>query len=77
MLQQPDAPAAVARHRQTDQDHGLEKTLDHRLLLELCRPALEHAVPVVATLPVRNTNRAVGTMLGSQVTSTLRRRRTA
>jgi len=68
ILQQPNVPATVGRHHSVAQDHGLERTLDYRVLLELCRPALEHGVPVVATLPVRNANRAVGTMLGSQVT---------
>ncbi len=68
ILKQPDVPATVGRYCRVSQDHGLEKTLDYRVLLELCRPALEHGVPVVATLPVRNADRAVGTMLGSRVT---------
>jgi glutamate synthase (ferredoxin) len=68
VLQQPKAPATVGRYWSVAQNHGLERTLDHRVLLELCRPALEHGVPVVATLPVRNANRAVGTMLGSRIT---------
>jgi glutamate synthase (ferredoxin) len=68
ILKMPDAPVTVGRYCRRSQDHGLEKTLDYRVLLELCRPALEHGVPVVATLPIRNTDRAVGTMLGSRVT---------
>jgi glutamate synthase domain-containing protein 2 len=39
-----------------------------QVLLELCRPALERGEPVAATLPIRNVNRVVGTMLGSEVT---------
>jgi len=61
ILKQPQAPETVGRYHRVAQDHGLEKSLDNRLLLELCRPALEHARPVVATLPVRNTDRTVGT----------------
>ena len=38
------------------------------MLLDLCRPALDARQPVRATLPIRNTNRVVGTMLGSEVT---------
>ena len=37
-------------------------------LLSLCEPALEHREPVRATLPIRNVNRVVGTILGSEVT---------
>ncbi len=68
ILKMPDVPVTVGRHCRRQQDHRLEKTLDHRVLLELCRPALEQGVPVVATLPVRNVDRAVGTMLGSRIT---------
>lgn len=50
------------------QDHGLEKTLDRRILLDICRPALEKGKQVSVTLPIRNVNRVVGTMLGSEVT---------
>jgi glutamate synthase (NADPH/NADH) large chain len=52
----------------TLQDHGLEKSLDSRILLELCKPALEHGLPVAAELPIRNINRVVGTILGSEIT---------
>jgi glutamate synthase (ferredoxin) len=50
------------------QDHGLEKALDNQTLLDLCRPALETGEPVAATLPIKNTNRVVGTILGSELT---------
>jgi glutamate synthase (NADPH/NADH) large chain len=50
------------------QEHGLEESLDKTTLLELCRPALERGERVVATLPIRNRNRVVGTILGSEVT---------
>jgi len=51
----------------TTQDHGLDKALDVQLI-ELARPALESGEPVRASLPVRNVNRTVGTMLGSELT---------
>ena len=38
------------------------------VLLELARPALTEGLPVRATLPIRNVNRTVGTMLGSEIT---------
>jgi glutamate synthase domain-containing protein 3 len=68
ILYQPIVPETVGRYCQIPQEHGLEKSLDSTTLLELCRPALEDGTPVSATLPIRNVNRAVGTMLGSSVT---------
>jgi glutamate synthase (NADPH) large chain len=55
------------RHCTTRQDHGLEKALDNTLIL-LAEGALEQGTPVRLELPVRNVNRTVGTMLGSEVT---------
>jgi glutamate synthase (NADPH/NADH) large chain len=49
------------------QDHGLERALD-RLLIEEAGAALSDGSPVEIEGPVRNTNRSVGTMLGSEVT---------
>ncbi|HEV2884783.1 MAG TPA: hypothetical protein VGW36_07995, partial [Pyrinomonadaceae bacterium] len=68
ILYRPNVPESVGRYCQIPQEHGLEKSLDNTTLLELCRPALEDGTPVSATLPIRNTNRAVGTMLGSYLT---------
>src|SRR3989440_6233329 len=68
ILYQPNVPETVGRYCQIPQEHGLEKSLDSTTLLELCNPALEEGTPVSATLPIRNVNRAVGTMLGSSVT---------
>src|SRR5205085_3744486 len=50
------------------QDHGLEKALDNTVLNRLCAPAIEHKEKVVAVLPIRNVNRVVGTMVGSEIT---------
>ncbi|GAY19069.1 glutamate synthase large subunit [Mycobacterium sp. shizuoka-1] len=55
------------RRRLRDQDHGLEQALD-RTLIALAEGALEDAHPVRLELPVRNVNRTVGTLLGSEVT---------
>ncbi len=51
-----------------EQDHDLESSLDVTTLLELCRPAIERGEKVVAELPVRNVNRVVGTITGSEIT---------
>jgi glutamate synthase (NADPH/NADH) large chain len=65
---QPPMPASVDRYCAIPQDHGLDAALDNTTLLPLCRPALEERKPVSATLPIRNVNRVVGTILGSEVT---------
>ncbi|MEX1253673.1 MAG: glutamate synthase large subunit [Dehalococcoidia bacterium] len=68
MLHQPDVPEDVGRYCQIGQDHGLEKSLDKTVLLDLCKPALERGEAVEATLPIRNVNRVVATIVGSEVT---------
>jgi glutamate synthase (ferredoxin) len=68
LLFQPDVPADWGRYCQMEQDHGLKDALDNRVLLEICKPALESGTPVEAILPIRNVNRTVGTILGSEVT---------
>jgi glutamate synthase (ferredoxin) len=68
ILYQPKVPDHFGRYCQVSQDHGLEKTLDNTTLLALCQPALESCERVSATLPIRNVHRAVGTMLGSEIT---------
>ncbi|MBJ7340837.1 glutamate synthase large subunit [Mycolicibacterium sp.] len=55
------------RVRLRDQDHALEHALD-QTIIALAEGALEDAHPVRLELPVRNVNRTVGTLLGSEVT---------
>jgi glutamate synthase (NADPH/NADH) large chain len=68
ILYQPDMPPEVARRKVREQDHGLERSLDHTTLIPACRDAIEHGKPVALALPIRNVNRSVGTMLGYQIT---------
>jgi glutamate synthase (ferredoxin) len=68
ILYQPKAGPEVGRYCQIAQNHGLENALDNQVLLDLAVPALEHKEKVKATLDIRNTNRVVGTILGSEVT---------
>ena len=67
ILAVPEVPAGAALHQVTTQDHGLDKALDNQLI-DLCRPAIESGEPVRAQIAIRNVNRTVGTMLGSEVT---------
>jgi glutamate synthase (NADPH/NADH) large chain len=55
------------RRRLRAQDHGLDHALD-QTLIALAEGALEDAHPARLELPVRNVNRTVGTLLGSEVT---------
>ncbi|MFL5299648.1 MAG: glutamate synthase large subunit, partial [Anaeromyxobacteraceae bacterium] len=68
ILFKPTVPKHFGRTCQIPQDHGLDEALDATTLLELARPALDARKPVEAKLAIRNTNRVVGTMLGSEVT---------
>ncbi|HWQ91790.1 MAG TPA: glutamate synthase-related protein, partial [Clostridia bacterium] len=68
ILYQPEVSPFVKRFCQELQDHELDKTLDRQMLLRLCEPALANREPVRATIPIHNSNRVVGTMLGSEVT---------
>jgi glutamate synthase (ferredoxin) len=68
ILYKPAVPPSYGHTCQIPQDHGIERTFDSTVLLDLCKPALEEKKPVFATLPIKNTMRVVGTMTGSEVT---------
>jgi glutamate synthase (NADPH) large chain len=67
ILHVPDVAQTQPRRRVVAQDHGLAGALDNQLI-EMCAPAIERKEPVRAQVDIRNVNRTVGTMLGSQVT---------
>mgnify|MGYP001225074776 FL=1 len=67
ILHNPDVPDTVGRRATTTQDHGLDRALDNTLI-ERCASAIEQRTPVSFSLPIRNVNRTVGTMLGSAIT---------
>jgi glutamate synthase (NADPH/NADH) large chain len=68
ILYQPSVGPEVGRYKTEAQEHGLETSLDMTTILPLCRPAIERGEKVDATLPIRNVNRVVGTITGSEVT---------
>jgi glutamate synthase (ferredoxin) len=68
ILYQPEVGEDIGRYCQIPQDHGLDKSLDITVLLDLCKPAIEKGEKVEATLPIKNINRAVGTILGNEIT---------
>lgn len=68
LLHTPELPEGSTRFRSKYQNHGLEETLDVSQLLDLAAPALESGTAVEASPPITNVNRAVGTILGSELT---------
>ena len=68
ILYSPDAAPEVGRYCSIAQDHGLEKSLDLTVLLDLCKPAIERGEKVVAEMPIKNTHRVVGTITSGEVT---------
>ena len=67
LLHVPPLPPGAARRKTTSQESHLHLALDNTLI-QLAEGALEEGQPVRLDLPVRNVNRAVGTMLGYEVT---------
>jgi len=67
ILYRPPAGPDVAIRQVRTQDHGLESSLDMTTILPLTREALDTKKPVDIILPIRNVNRTVGTILGSEV----------
>ncbi|MEY8689099.1 MAG: glutamate synthase-related protein, partial [Leptothrix sp. (in: b-proteobacteria)] len=63
---QPAVPADVPRLHVSEQDHGLAKALDKKLI-EKCRPAIEKGEKVQFMEDVRNVNRSVGAMLSGEL----------
>ena len=68
LLYRPPTAPEIKRYCCEAQDHGLEASLDHTVLLALCEPAIRRGERVTGEFPIRNVNRVVGTMVGSEIT---------
>jgi len=68
ILYSPNLSEDSVMHCTESQNHELEKSLDMTELLNICEPALSSKKKVRAILPIKNTNRVVGTILGSEIT---------
>lgn len=68
ILYQPKTEIETANYCIQKQDHGLDKSLDFSTLLDLCQPAIEEGKAVKAEACIQNTNRVVGTIVGSAIT---------
>ncbi|NCD09794.1 MAG: glutamate synthase subunit alpha, partial [Negativicutes bacterium] len=68
LLHKPEVEPGTEQYCTMKQNHQLEKSLDCRELLAICKTAIEEKKPIDITLPIKNTDRVVGTILGSEIT---------
>ncbi|MDB6117829.1 MAG: hypothetical protein JWO08_1610, partial [Verrucomicrobiaceae bacterium] len=68
LLYSPTMSPEVGRYCTEIQDHGLDKSVDITKLLDLCEPAIQRGEKVHVNLPIKNTDRVVGTILGNEIT---------
>jgi len=68
LLYSPPTGPEVGRFCTEAQDHGLEKGLDLSELLGRCEAAINRGEQVRVELPIKNTHRVVGTILGNEIT---------
>jgi glutamate synthase (NADPH/NADH) large chain len=66
ILQMPEPAEGDARTAVRVQDHGLERALDIELI-QRSAPALDERAHVEFSVPVRNVNRTVGTLVGQEI----------
>ncbi|MEL7377716.1 MAG: hypothetical protein AAFN65_12225 [Bacteroidota bacterium] len=66
LLFKPDALSGTAVFCNRDQDHGLDRVLDQKLIAS-AKPTLEHGHPVQRHFSIKNTDRATGTMLSHEI----------
>jgi glutamate synthase domain-containing protein 2/glutamate synthase domain-containing protein 3 len=66
LFHRPDVPHPIRQCESQTLAQELEQVLDLKLL-RLAAPAIERGEPVVIEMPIANTDRTVGTILGSEV----------
>ena len=66
LFHKPDVPHAIYQKESQSLAQELEQVLDQKLL-RLAAPALERGEKVEIDMPIQNTDRTVGTILGSEV----------
>lgn len=66
ILHQIEVAKTDTRYCTQEQDHGLEKQLDHKLI-ELSQAAINNKEKVTISLPVGNTDRTIGAMLSGRI----------
>ncbi|MPW26693.1 glutamate synthase large subunit [Alkalibaculum sp. M08DMB] len=67
ILYQPYMEDTNNRHCTKKQNHSIDESLDMRKLLRMCKPALENKKAIKSKLEINNTDRVVGTIVGSEI----------
>src|SRR5690606_29175507 len=67
ILTQLELPDNYHQKQVIDQNFELESTLDKTTLNKICLPAIEKAQSVSSELLIKNTDRSVGTIIGSHI----------
>jgi glutamate synthase (ferredoxin) len=67
ILYSPEVGEEVGRYCTMKQDHGIEKSLDMTTLLKICEPAIKKGKKVHSSIPIKNVNRVVGTIVGYEI----------
>lgn len=67
ILYQPYSDPDTGKYRIKAQNHLLDNSLGMKKLLRMCRPALENGKSIRAKLEIRNVDRVVGTLVGSEI----------
>ncbi|MFN7117822.1 MAG: glutamate synthase large subunit [Saprospiraceae bacterium] len=65
LYKQPADPS-IGLYKKIEQDHGIDNVLDRRLIVT-AKPALEQGQGIHSVFDIRNTDRAVGTMLSYEI----------
>ena len=66
ILKKPDVPSNIATRCIQKQDHGIDSVLDIKLM-DLAKRAFDNKKPIEIRLPIQNTDRTVGAMLGGEI----------
>ncbi len=66
ILYKQPADAGIGLYKKIEQDHGIDRVLDRRLIVT-AKPALEFGQNIHSVFEIRNTDRAVGTMLSYEI----------
>ncbi|MEO5340916.1 MAG: glutamate synthase large subunit [Magnetococcus sp. MYC-9] len=66
ILHKPDVPSNIATRCIQPQDHGIDHVLDLKLM-DLAERAFNNKKPIEIRLPIQNTDRTVGAMLGGEI----------
>ncbi len=68
IFHRPETGSGSDVRRTQDQDHGLAASLDMTTLVPWAATALQDGTPIHGKFAIRNVNRTVGTILGSELT---------